>query len=284
MKDTISKWSDNKRKMNRYHENKMFVCLSLSAMLLLPGNATTKTSFGHDYAAWGDLLGKFTQNGFMDYEGLKKAPQDLDAVLKSYQAATQDEYEKWTRDQKISFWLNVYNYSAINLVVEHYPIQKKLGWKALAYPDNSIQQIPDVWDRKAIRVLGKERSLNEIEHEILRKELKEPRIHFALVCASLGCPVIRKEPYQGEKLNAQLDEQARTFLLDPRKARYEDATDTLHISPIFKWFQKDFEKTGGILAFVNNYLTQEAAYKISVETKIKWLDYSWSLNERKGGS
>lgn len=264
--------------MNRNRE--ICIGIGLLAMVLLSGIVRASSAFDHTYSEWGHLPGKYVQNGLVDYEGLQKAPGDLAAVLKSFQTATQGEYEKWTRNQKIAFWLNIYNYSAVKLVVEHYPMKKRLGWKALAYPDNSIQQIPGVWKRKAIEVLARELSLHEIEHGILRKEFREPRIHFALVCASLGCPVLRKEPYQGEKLDAQLDDQVRNFLLDSRKARFEDATDTLYLSPIFKWFRRDFEKAGGIASFVKNYWPEEVANKISSETQIEWLDYDWHLNER----
>src|SRR3989338_3814048 len=212
------------------------VYLGLVVTLLFSGAAVGASSFDHHCEAWSQLLATHTQNGFVDYQALKKSPDDLADVMEFFHSATEDEYDQWSRSQKIAFWLNAYNFAAINLMVEHYPIQKKLGWKALAYPDNSIQQIPDVWDRKSIRILGKELSLNDIEHGILRKEFEEPRVHFALVCASIGCPKLRGEPYIAERLEEQLDDQVRTFLLDPEKARYETGSDTLHLSPIFKWF------------------------------------------------
>jgi hypothetical protein len=169
----------------------------------------------------------------------------------------------------------------MNLVAEHYPIHRKFGWKALAYPGNSIQQIPDVWDRKAVRVLGKDRSLNEIEHQILRKRFKDPRTHFVLVCASIGCPKLRGEPYIAERLGGQLDDQARTFMSDTGKARYEPESDTLFLSPILKWFEDDFKAVGGGIAFVKKYYPSEMASQLSDKTKTKWLDYDWSLNERQ---
>ncbi|OGX04150.1 MAG: hypothetical protein A3G87_00165 [Omnitrophica bacterium RIFCSPLOWO2_12_FULL_50_11] len=245
-------------------------------------NAWAGERFAFDHLSYAKVLRGYAVNGRVEYSKLKQERQDLDEYVKSLESLSKENYKEMSRDEKIAFWINAYNADAIKLVTDHYPLQKRFGWKALAYPENSIQQIPDVWDRKAIKVLGRELSLNEIEHEILRKEFREPRIHFALVCASVGCPVLREEPYRGEKLDTQLDEQARTFLLDPRKARYEDASDTLYLSPIFKWFRKDFEKSGGVLSFVKRYLPGEIAKKISEDTKIEWLDYGWSLNERKG--
>lgn len=269
------------RKMKIHHHNKTIGCVGLAVMLLFTGTAAGAGSFDHNYAAWSKLLVTHTQNGFVDYQGLKKSPADLSGVLESFQLATQNQYDGWTRSQKIAFWLNVYNFGAMNLVAEHYPIQKKLGWKALAYPDNSIQQIPDVWDRKSVRVLGEDRSLNEIEHQILRKEFKEPRVHFALVCASIGCPKLRGEPYLADRLDEQLDDQVRTFMSDTEKARYEQESDTLYLSPILKWFGDDFEAAGGRIAFVKKYFLRETAAYLSVKTRIKWLDYDWSLNERE---
>jgi len=273
-----------KKKMKRPYHNKAVTCLTLVAMLLFTGTAIGAGSFDHRYVAWNKLLTTHTENGFVNYQDLKESPEDLTAVMESFQAATEDEYDPWSRNQKIAFWLNAYNFAAMNLIVEHYPIQKKFGWKALAYPDNSIQQIPDVWDRESIEVLGKERSLNEIEHEILRKEFKDPRVHFVLVCASIGCPKLRAEPYVPERLEEQLDEQVRVFMSDTEKARYERENDTLYLSPILKWFGDDFEAAGGRVAFVKKYLPRETANHLSDKSKIKWLDYDWSLNEGKAKS
>ncbi len=247
----------------------------------LTENASFAANFDHDYGAWGRTLKDDTKNGLVDYVALGKSPDMLRAHFQAIRDVSRDAYETWSREQKIAFWINTYNAAAIQTVLNHYPLKKGLSWKALAFPANSIQQIPNVWDRKFIEVFGKKISLNHIEHEILRKEFQEPRIHFALVCASLGCPVLRDEPYVAQKLDAQLDDQVARFLADTGKFRYDVNNRTLHLSPIFKWFTEDFKKAGGITAFLKAHLPQELGQKLADNTDIRWLKYDWSLNERK---
>lgn len=214
----------------------------------------------------------------MNYASLKQSHEPLNAFLREIEAVTQEEYDHWSRDEKLAFWINAYNALAIKMVIDHYPLKKGLSWQALIFPENSIQQIPNVWDKKFLNVLGKKISLNFIENEILRKEFAEPRIHFALVCASLGCPELREEPYLAEKLDWQLENQTQRFLQDPNKFRYDAKSDALYLSPIFKWFKKDFEKSLGIISFVKAHLSDPKGKEISSGTKIEWLGYDWNLN------
>lgn len=228
-----------------------------------------------------ELLNQYLQNGFVDYRSIRESPGLLQQAFEEFQLVEEGVFQKWGVNEQKAFWVNAYNLAVIKIITDHYPLGKGLTWKALAYPSNSIQQIPDVWDRKVIRALGKERSLNEIEHEILRKEFKDARIHFALVCASLGCPVLRSEPYDGAKLDSQLNDQVRTFLTTVQKARYDKDSDALYLSPIFKWFRMDFEPLGGALGFVSRYWPSAESKSMSAKTQIKWLDYDWSLNEKR---
>ncbi len=239
------------------------------------------SGFDHQYSLWDQLLNKYASGGRVNYSKLKANQVGL---LDAYQVigkVTKDEYETWTERQKIAFWLNAYNVGAVLSVVQFYPLKKGLNWKALAFPENSIQQIPDVWDRPVFMLLGEKTSLGKIEHEILRKQFKEPRIHFALVCASIGCPVLREEPYRAELLDGQLDDQVRQFLATPEKFRYDKSKNTLYLSPIFKWFRKDFEQTGGIVPFIKKYVPESIARSIPGNSKMEWLSYDWSLNERR---
>lgn len=239
-------------------------------------------SFDAHYSDFNRFLSRYVRNGLVDYQAIQKSTNLLDQVLKELQSVRVSDYKNWNRDDQKAFWINAYNVTAIKLVADHYPVGKGLSWKALAFPSNSIQQIPNVWNRPALEVFGEKVSLNHIEHEILRKEFKEPRIHFALVCASLGCPVLRSEPYLADKLDLQLNDQIAVFLADPKKFRYNSGTDVFYLSPIFKWFKKDFEQVGGIRSFLKVHLPGEVDKSISEKTKIEWLDYDWSLNERKG--
>jgi hypothetical protein len=122
-------------------------------------------------------------------------------------------------------------------------------------------------------------SLNDIEHGTLRADFREPRIHFALVCASVGCPALRNEAYRASDLDRQLNEQARLFLSDMSKNRFDPLTNTLHLSPIFDWFRADFEAVAGsVSAYVARYLSDSRISKPGV--KIKYTEYDWSLNDR----
>ena len=237
-------------------------------------------SLDANYSDFGQFLNQYVQNGLVNYQAVQKSPELLDEILRQLQNVKDDHYKSWQRDEQKAFWINAYNVAVIKTILDHYPLKKGVSWKTLVYPANSIQQIPDVWDQKAIKLLGKDRSLNEIEHEILRKEFKDPRIHFALVCASIGCPVLRPEPYLSNKLDSQLNDQVHVFLSDRRKAYYDKDSDTLHLSPVFRWFGKDFDESGGVIAFIKKYWPA-AEEKWSVQTKIEWLDYDWSLNEKK---
>lgn len=226
------------------------------------------------------LLTLYSENGQVEYQALQNAPEVITQVLGQFESVSEADYDGWAGAKKKAFWINAYNFAMIKTVVQHYPLSKGASWKAVAYPANSVQQIPKIWDRPAIRLLGKDRSLNEIEHEILRKEFKDPRVHFALVCASTGCPVLRAEPYSEDKLDAQFADQVRIFLADKNKFSYDKKANVFYLSPIFKWFGEDFKSSGGVIAFIKQYWQAEDAASVS-QPKIKWLTYDWSLNEKR---
>lgn len=249
-------------------------------LALLPMNPGAAGASDFSYDVWRRVLDGYVARGRVDYDAIKKSPAGLNQFLNEVQAVSRKDYQIWNRDQKTAFWINTYNAAAVKVVVDHSPLHKRLGWKALAYPAESIQQIPDVWDRKVVEVMGLRLSLDNIENDILRKEFSEPRIHFALVCASLGCPVLRSEPYEAGPLGSQLEDQVRRFLSDPNKFRYEKKSDKIHLSSIFKWFKEDFNPRGGVTAFLKNYLPEEIASALTPRTEIEWLDYDWRLNQR----
>lgn len=238
--------------------------------LALFGKSQESLAFDQGHRAWGEILKTYTEDGFVDYSALKGSREGLESYLKVIENVSNDEYSRWSKEEKMAFWINAYNTFTIQTIVDH-------------YPKKSIKQIPNVWGEKRFETLGKKWSLNQIEHEILRKEFSEPRIHFALVCASLGCPALRDEPYTASDLNSQLDSQVRDFLSDKSKSRYSEKTNTFWLSPIFKWYREDFEKVGGVIAFISasgkHYLPPEMEGKVNLKTKIAWLGYDWSLNE-----
>jgi hypothetical protein len=133
-----------------------------------------------------------------------------------------------------------------------------------------------------VSLFGKQVTLDHVEHDLLRKDYKEPRIHFALVCAARSCPPLRGEPFVADKLDEQLEDQGRTFLNTPSKNRVDSAKRTAYLSKIFKWFGGDFEaQAESILAFVRPYFVEETAKAMKEGTfQVEYLDYDWSLNDR----
>jgi len=233
--------------------------------------------------------------GMVDYKKLKANREELRSFLHSLDILESEDYETWSENEKIAFWINVYNALTIEVILDNYPIKASF-LKSLKYPKNSIRQIPGVWDKITFRIMGRLLTLDFIEHQILRKEFQEPRIHIALVCAAKGCPVLRREPYKGEMLPEQLDDQARRFFSDRRKFFIVKANRLVFLSPIFKWFVKDFAssykaKTGfkghdsrekTVLSFISLHLGEEDRKFLEEESyRIKYLKYDWTLNEKE---
>src|SRR3989338_4394022 len=250
----------------------LFLGIYIACLLPFP-------AFASDYSSWQKFLDLYLKNDLVNYSAVQTNPALFNTIVSQLENVKKEEYAPWPQDEKKAFWINAYNIEAIKLVLDHYPLKRSLCLQALRYPANSIQQIPDVWNQEALIILGKKVSLNYIENEILRKEFPDPRVHFVIVCASLGCPVLRDELYVFDRLDSQLDDAATKFMQDRKKFNYDAHHNTFYLSPIFKWFKEDFEKAEGSIAFIKKYMPQ---YKNLPESgKIQWLDYDWSLNEQK---
>lgn len=208
----------------------------------------------------------------------------LKAVLDGMSAVTQAEFDGWTKPQQKAFLINAYNAFTIEYILTKYPNLssiKDLG-SLLANP----------WKKKWVPLLGQTLSLDAIEHEMLRKRgvYDDPRIHFAVNCASIGCPMLREEAYVADKLDAQLDDQARRFMSDRSRNRYNAASGKLELSKIFDWYGEDF-KLGhqgirSVEAFAAKYadrLADPADHdKLrGLKVGISYLDYDWKLNDAK---
>lgn len=206
----------------------------------------------------------------VDYAGLREA-RDWERLLRSLAEA--DASKLTTRDEKVAFWINAYNILAIDLVRRHYPVESIRDIGSFLRP---------VWDREAGVAAGRRVTLGEIEHEILRP-LGEPRIHAALVCASLSCPALRREPYRTSELDTQLDEALRAWLANPRKgARFDPESGVLTVSRVFQWFAEDFESEGGVLPFLRPYLPQRIRRSLAARAEppeLHYFHYDWSLND-----
>jgi hypothetical protein len=220
-----------------------------------------------DHAAWTALLQKHVDaKGHVRYKGLKQDAASLDAYLKLLSDCP--PAKNWTKEERLAYWINAYNAFTVKLIIDHYPVKsiKDIG------PRLAIPLVNSVWDAKFFKIGGVEMSLNQIEHDILRKEFDEPRIHFAIVCASFSCPRLLNAAFVPKTLEQQLQAQTVDFINDPVRNRI--ATDKLQLSSIFNWFKGDFTKNGTLVQFVARY----AKVKVSDRAKVTYLDYDWSLN------
>ncbi len=185
--------------------------------------------------------------------------------------------------EAIAFWINAYNAYTIKLVIDNYPIGsiKEITPLRIKGLSLSIPKINSPFEYEIADVGGEMYSLDDIEHGILRKEFEEPRIHFALVCASFSCPSLRREAYVGSRLDEQLDDQARKFLHDPQKNQVDNADSRIYLSRIFKWFESDFTRdTGSVQAFVAPYFSGRLQEELLNDAfDVKYLKYNWSLND-----
>jgi len=210
----------------------------------------------------------------VDYTALKKEPENLMEYLESTRAISQEEFDGWSEDEQKAFLINVYNAETLKLIIEHYPVKsiRNIGWFTLG-----------PWNKKIIPLLGEKVSLNHIEHTLLRRKYEDPNIHFALVCASLGCPSLKKEPFTGPNLDKQLEEQRQIFLSDKTKNFINQKNKIIHLSPIFKWFGRDFiRESGSVVNFMKEYFPKEQVLDANLESfEIEYTDYDWSLNDVK---
>lgn len=222
------------------------------------------------HAQWDALLKKHvTTNGMVDYKGFLIDQAKLDAYLSKLQEGIPDT-KTWSREEQLAYWINAYNAFTVKLIVENYPLKsiKDLNSKI------AVPTINTIWDKKFFTLGGQPYSLNMIEHSILRKNFEEPRIHFAINCASISCPVLLNEAFTASKLEKQLEKQTRQFINDPTKNKI--SAKSPEVSSIFNWFGEDFKKKGSLIQYLNRY----SKTKISPNAKISFLEYDWSLNEK----
>jgi hypothetical protein len=215
------------------------------------------------------VLSARVREGRVDYAGLKRNSSGLDAWLAAAAAIDENEFKDLPREQRLAFLINLYNAATLRLILDHYPIASIRDIGPAWNPNKA-------WKLPVVKVFGRTVTLDQLEQEMIRPVFNEPRAHFALVCAAKGCPPLRSEAYDGERLDAQLDDQARAFLSQKAKNDASKAGETAYLSPIFKWYMKDF---GGskksVLRFVNKWLPVEEGWAV------EWTVYDWSLNEDK---
>ncbi|HEX7952104.1 MAG TPA: DUF547 domain-containing protein [Burkholderiales bacterium] len=256
--------------------------------LLLVLHWLTAQAAGFDHSAWDGLLKAHVsplrggQASEVDYAGFAADRGRLKQYLGALSGVTRAEFERWDKPTQLAFLINAYNAFTVELILTKYPDLtsiKDLG---------SLLRSP--WKKSFIPLLGETRSLDDIEQGLIRgsDRYAEPRIHFAVNCASIGCPALRTEAYAGERLDAQLEDATQAFLSDRTRNRLDG--NTLRVSSIFKWYRGDFEKgwrgattLAGFLALYGQALGLDAASAARLkagDVRIDFLDYDWQLNAR----
>ena len=211
-----------------------------------------------DHSLWTKILQEHvSDNGNVNYKSIKANKIELDHFL--HQLSENSPKDTWSRNELLAYWINAYNAFTIKLIIDNYPI-------------NSIKDIKKPWDKKFIKINNKLVSLNYIEHEVLRK-MNEPRIHFAIVCASISCPKLLNKAYESSILERQLTTATKSFLTDTSKNSI--SKNEVQISKIFKWFDKDFKQNGTLIEFLNNF----SDVTILKNAKMSYKNYNWDLNE-----
>ncbi|UII32093.1 DUF547 domain-containing protein [Fulvivirga ulvae] len=219
---------------------------------------------------WDKLLQKHVDKaGWVDYKGFEEDSEILEQYLELLGSNAPDK-KLWSEDEQLVYWINAYNAFTVKLIVDHYPLKSIRDLDPLL----SIPTLNTVWHRKFFKIGGRKTSLDEIEHEILRKQFEEPRIHFAINCASYSCPPLRAEAYRADNINNQLNEQATLFINDPLRNHIKE--NQVALSAIFDWFQEDFTQDGSVIKYVNQY----SHTPISESADVEYLPYSWQLNEK----
>jgi len=247
--------------------------LPLFAITLAVALAAPATAF--DDALYARLLERHTR----EVDDLARVRVDYPAIAASSDwrrlvagLASEDLAALRTREQQLAFWIDAYNILAIDLVAQHYPIASIRDIRSLLRP---------VWKRSAGRVGGRTVTLDEIEHEIVRP-LGDPRSHAVVICASTSCPALPREPLTAERLDAQLDTAMRRWMADPGKGlRIDRDARTIHLSKIFDWFEEDFAKPGGVIAFAARYAPESDRawlHEHGATARLEYFDYDWAVN------
>ncbi|WP_446050309.1 DUF547 domain-containing protein [Zobellia laminariae] len=213
-----------------------------------------------DHTAWNSLLKKYVDNtGNVDYEGFNNDQAALTSYLE-YLGNTSPS-DIWSKEEALAYYINLYNAATVQLILNNYPTK-------------SIKDIKDPWGKEWVRIGSETFSLGDIEHKILRK-MNEPRIHFAINCASFSCPKLLNEAYTSEKIEDQLQQASEDFVNDP--TRNIISKEKLQLSNIFKWYKKDFTENGSLIDYIKTYSQKD----IDPKADIKYVTYDWSLNEKK---
>jgi len=237
----------------------------LITLLISLGLTNSEINFQQDqnqdkgiHASWNVLLQQYVDaDGNVDYRSWKKSQTDLDKYIQLLEKTPPANY--WDKNDSLAYFINAYNAVTVKLILDNYPLK-------------SIRDIKDPWDSKSLNLPNNRLTLNDIEHKVLRK-MDDPRIHFAINCASASCPQLSNEAFRASKVQKQLEEATALFINDTSKNQISEKN--IGLSKIFLWFSKDFGSKKERIAFIQKY--SQKSFKDNA--KIKYQEYDWSLNE-----
>ena len=210
----------------------------------------------HD--SWNAILkSNVSSSGKVNYVGMKSKLTEIQSYISTLESLS--DQSTWSRNEKLAYWINLYNAATVKLIVDN-------------YPTSSITNINGgkPWDKKVVTISGKSYSLNQIENDIIRPKFKEPRIHFAVNCAAISCPKIMNSAFTADKLSYQLTKQAKAFINGSKNSISENS---IEISKIFEWYAVDFGSS--IIDYLNKYSTTT----INSNATTTYNEYNWNLNK-----
>lgn len=232
-----------------------------------------------DHSEWQSLLSEFVQPGengqpnrvnYRAFADDEAARDSLELYITSLEAV---EVETLNRDEQFAFWANLYNAATVRVVLDHYPVSsiRKIGISPGLFTRGP-------WGAKLVRVDGEHLTLDDIEHRILRPGWKDPRVHYAVNCASIGCPNLPTKPFTGKTLEADLEAAASAYINSSRGAYFDD--DDLTVSKIYDWYAEDFGNSdSNIIAHLKRYAKGDVLTGLKGADRIGAYDYDWALND-----
>lgn len=238
---------------------------------------------GIDYTIYDDVLSTYVNDeGWVNYVDLQQSREVLDTFNKGLATVDEATVSGWSEAEQIAYWINAYNSLTLKSIVDQTPLK------------SSIKDITGVWRLRKHPIRQTEKTLNEIEHDVLRVDFDEPRLHAAIVCAAISCPPLRNQAFTGAQLDEQLDEQVTQWLARPDGLKIDQEAGEVKLSKIFSWFGGDWIPSYGVdsgftgskeeravLNFISNYVSaEERAYLEAGEYKVSYFDYDWSLNKQ----
>lgn len=231
-----------------------------------------------DHQVWNDLTEQYvieSPDGLnrFSYGRLNQSQADRDKLRAYLTTASKLEPSSMDPDDRFVYWVNLYNALTVQVIVNHYPISSIRRIKPHPFATGP-------WSETLVTVEGQELSLDNIEHDILRPEFKDSRVHYAVNCASVGCPNLRRGAWKADSLNDDLDQAARDYINHPRGVKVEGGQITA--SSIYKWFREDFASEGGVIAHITRYADEDLLVQLENLVRVKSYRYDWSLNDDDG--